>query len=311
MGHNTRNNQEHFLEKEAIAMSGLQIITYQDAAKISLETRRQICQLVNHDSIPGQPAATEVSLLQALQGQSPIDQSFWERIERLEHFAAYQEERLVGVAALGFRKDGSLTIPWMHAKEDKKIIDALLDIIIEEHPEKTIDAFFYATALSFGLEGLPHSLRPATHCALLKHGFEGEDLWLYMRGAPLEGSVEKVAQVKDLEKSQRMSSPPQAWELTINEQDKQIAKAEVGIGPDQLGLLRWIEVEEDYRNRGIGHKLLRQALSLLGEVGAKEVLLYVDHDDPKERNRSTAIRLYQREGFRLVDHLYSYQRQSG
>ena len=39
-----------------------------------------------------------------------------------------------------------------------------------------------------------------------------------------------------------------------------------------------------------------------------EVVLFVDHDDPKARDRRPALELYLAEGFAVVDHLWSYRR---
>ena len=64
----------------------------------------------------------------------------------------------------------------------------------------------------------------------------------------------------------------------------------------------------DLRGRGLGRRLLAQALATLAEHGARSAMLFVDHDDPANRDRRPAIALYESMGFQVVDHLFSYER---
>jgi len=73
----------------------------------------------------------------------------------------------------------------------------------------------------------------------------------------------------------------------------------------------WLEVEPEFRRRGLGRQLLRAARSALAEAGVADVILLVDHDDPQARDRRPALDLYEAEGFTVVDHLWSYRRGEG
>jgi len=67
--------------------------------------------------------------------------------------------------------------------EDPGLVDAALwPLLRGVRRGDPIFAFWSATELSVGLEGLPRQHRPATHEALLARGFTGEDRWLYLTG---------------------------------------------------------------------------------------------------------------------------------
>ena len=67
-------------------------------------------------------------------------------------------------------------------------------------------------------------------------------------------------------------------------------------------------VAPEHRGHGLGRQLLDEMLAHLRHLGAREVILYVDHDTPGgDRDRSAAVALY-RSGFAEVDHLWSYER---
>ncbi|MFD7235946.1 GNAT family N-acetyltransferase [Streptomyces syringium] len=62
------------------------------------------------------------------------------------------------------------------------------------------------------------------------------------------------------------------------------------------------------RGRGLGRLLLGSVLEALTALGATEVVLYVDDDEPPggERDRTAANALYDSAGFTEVDQLWSY-----
>lgn len=75
-------------------------------------------------------------------------------------------------------------------------------------------------------------------------------------------------------------------------------------------MLWWISTEPPARGRGLGRALLGSALDLLTGLGAREVILYVDDDDPdpaSDRSRVAANKLYDSAGLSGIDRLYSYQ----
>ncbi len=88
--------------------------------------------------------------------------------------------------------------------------------------------------------------------------------------------------------------------------------AELSLPAPGLGVIWWLEIEPEHRRRGLGRQLLRAARSVLAEAGASTTsILFVDHDDPKARDRRPALELYLAEGFTVVDHLWSYRRGEG
>jgi ribosomal protein S18 acetylase RimI-like enzyme len=162
-------------------------------------------------------------------------------------------------------------------------------------------AFWIATPLTLGVEALPMEHRPVMHQVLLAAGFTGKDDWLYMKGLPLSHQPEgnKLAEIERRK---------EGWKVSFYEGHERIADAEIGLGEDHIGVLWWIEVQEHWRGQGLGKQLLLQIRKILGDAGTQTILLYVDHDDPTERNRLPAIRLYQSQSFVVIDHLWSYKK---
>ncbi|MFD5029979.1 GNAT family N-acetyltransferase [Streptomyces sp. NPDC058405] len=74
--------------------------------------------------------------------------------------------------------------------------------------------------------------------------------------------------------------------------------------------LRWLHITPSARRQGMGRALLGSALDLLAGLGAKQVIAYVDDDDPSdpERDRTSANALYDSVGFSEVDRLLSFTR---
>jgi ribosomal protein S18 acetylase RimI-like enzyme len=244
----------------------------------------------------------------ALAGQGTIDRAWWDALKSTHTLVAVRGQEIVGAASYGLQKqklagpipaDGSGCLLWLHAHEDPQVVEALLATIEQTlHACPRIYAFWFATPLTLGLEGLPVTSRPVTHQALLAHGFKGQDAWLYMAG-PLISQAERIAEV---------TTTAYGWTLSVREQGESIAEADIGRGKGQVGHLRWLWVREDRRSQGIGTRIFLQACAQLYAAGARSMVLYVDHDDPAERDRRAAIRLYQRYGFTVITHLWSYWR---
>jgi ribosomal protein S18 acetylase RimI-like enzyme len=89
-----------------------------------------------------------------------------------------------------------------------------------------------------------------------------------------------------------------------------VAEATVGLPVAEIGVLWWLHVDAGARRQGVGMRMLGSALDLLAGLGAREVILYVDDDEPGEdRDRRAANALYDRAGFVEVDRLHSYRLQ--
>ncbi len=267
-----------------------------------------VLELLHADQLPSQPRTTVQDVQHAFVGQATIDQKWWEALAVIRTIVATQSSDVLGVASFGIQQtepfatlqpDGSGCLLWLHAREDRSVIEALLAAVLAELQERPrIYAFWFATPLTVGIEGLPVAHHPVTHQVLLEHHFVGKDDWLYMAG-PVVTQADQIAEV---EKTAR------GWKLSLREGDGRIAEATVSMDKDRFGVLHWLWVREDRRGQGLGTRLFLQARKVLGDAGAQTVLLFVDHDDLGERDRTPAIRLYQRHGFGVIDHLWSYWR---
>lgn len=103
---------------------------------------------------------------------------------------------------------------------------------------------------------------------------------------------------------------PQHRQLTMRFGGQVAAEATIGVPVSGIGVLWWISVDPAHQGEGLGARLLGTALDILAGLGASEVILYVDDDDPdphSERSRTAANRLYDRAGFTEVDRLHSYR----
>jgi len=210
---------------------------------------------------------------------------------------------LVGAGALGRRKSGDRYLLWLHAGEDPATVEAVLwPLLRGVRRGDPIFAFWSATELGVGLEGLPREHRPATHDALLARGFTGQDRWLYLT-APASCEAPDVAYRR------RGHGTEQRVELEVD--GYPVGGAELSLPAPGLGVIWWLEIEPEHRRRGLGRQLLRAARSVLAEADVADVVLFVDHDDPKARDRRPALGLYLAEGFTVVDHLWSYRRGEG
>ncbi|MFJ6610469.1 GNAT family N-acetyltransferase [Streptomyces sp. NPDC091289] len=263
--------------------------------------------LIDEDRLPGQPRATPELFAEASRGCTEADAPWWGAYGPPDvQVAVGSGGVIVGAVACARRtKDGAGLIPWLHCREEPVVADALLGHAgAALSPAGEVDAFPFATALTQGLEGLPVGHRPATHAALERAGYGGERLWRYMRadlprpGLPRAEGV-RVGPARDRGASQR---------LEIVRDGRAVAEAVIGHPVQGIGVLWWIEVDEEARGRGTGRALLGSALDTLGGLGATQVVLYVDDDEPPggERDRTAANRLYESAGFVEVDQLWSY-----
>ena len=98
-----------------------------------------------------------------------------------------------------------------------------------------------------------------------------------------------------------------SWRLTVGDPERPDASAEVALGGEGCGVLWWIDVDPGQRRRGIGRRLLVQALRFLALRGARTVAAFVDHDAALEAERRPALRLFASVGFQETDELWSYQ----
>jgi ribosomal protein S18 acetylase RimI-like enzyme len=264
-----------------------------------------LCALVDRDRLPGQPACTPERVRTALAGRSSTDPWWWRELATMRTIGVEGPDgSLIGAGALGRRRSGDRYLLWLHAQETPELVEAVLwPLLRGVRRGDPIFAFWSATELSVGLEGLPRERRPATHEALLGRGFTGEDRWLYLT-APAAGGA-----APEMPFRRRGHGSEVRVELEV--EGRPVGGAELGLPAPGLGVVWWLEIEPEHRRRGLGRDLLRAARAVLAEEGVNDVVLFVDHDDPKARDRRPALELYLAEGFTVVDHLWSYRRGEG
>ncbi len=263
-----------------------------------------LCALVDRDRLPGQPACTPERVRTALAGRSTTDPWWWTELATMRTIGVVgPDESLVGAGSLGRRRSGDRYLLWLHAGETPEVVEAVLwPLLRGVRRGDPIFAFWSATELSVGLEGLPREHRPATHQALLNRGFTGDDRWLYLSAAAAGEAPETPF---------RRRGHGSELRVELEVAGSPVGGAELSLPAPGLGVIWWLEIEPEHRRRGLGRQLLRAARSVLAEEGVDDVILFVDHDDPMARDRRPALELYLAEGFTVVDHLWSYRRGGG
>jgi ribosomal protein S18 acetylase RimI-like enzyme len=250
----------------------------------------------------GQPQVTAAMLAQCLRKDSPIDGRWWAdlgtyRVSVLPDGAG----GLAGAVATGIsRTDGVGYVLWLAAGEYPEVQTRLLDEALSQLAGTSIQrAFWFATALGAGLEGLPVGHAGALHTALIQRGFGGSDAWLYMH-----------RDLGDIAPRRAAGAVTKGGTVTIRPPaDVADTDAQGALLTPRLAIISWLGVAAAHRGRGLGRRLLDEMLAHLRHLGATEVILYVDHDARGgARDRSAAITLYRSSGFTDVDHLWSYQR---
>lgn len=268
-----------------------------------------VLELINAERIPGQPVTSAGMLSDALEGRSAVDAGWWADLESPSTWVAVSGHgSVVGAVSYAWRpKDRTGMLLWLHSGEQEPVAKALVDHVVTEFAPNPVEAFQIASALSLGLEALPVGHRPVTDAVLRRTGFTAERLWRYMRADLPVTSLPRLVRVKESTsaggKAARRLEAHRFWRTVT-------AEAEVGEPVQGIGVLWWIEVSEASRGRGLGRRMLGSALARLTDLGAREVILYVDDDAPRGdlRDRTAANSLYESAGFIEVDRLYSYKR---
>jgi len=278
-----------------------------EVGRLRYEELAAVVDLVNADLLPGQPPCGRHALDMALRGESHVDSNWWKELASVQSVVARQGAVVVGAASYAVAPaDRSGWLLWLHAREDRAVVEALVDHVLGELTGSShLYAFWIATALSLGLEALPVERRPVTHEVLLSRGLMGKDSWRTLV-VTVDGAAVDGPEVASVTPSSGPGEIP-TWRLTVGDLEQPVATAEVAMGADGCGVLWWIDVEPAQRGRGIAGRLLRHALRFLGHRGARTVAAFVDHDDPRERDPKPVLRLLGSAGFREIDRLWSYE----
>jgi GNAT superfamily N-acetyltransferase len=245
----------------------------------------------------------------AMRGESPVDTSWWRELSNVRVAVASHGGAVVGAVSYAIAAaDRSGWLLWLHAREERTVVEALIDHAMGELTGSShLYAFWIATALSLGVEALPVEQQPVTNELLTSRGLTGRDSWRYlvlpMERFAIDNDADDVATVRPI------SGPGEipAWELVMGDREEPVASAEIALAGEGCGVLRWIDVEPAQRGHGIGRRLLRQALRFLALRGAQTVAAFVDHADPRERDPAAILRLLGSAGFQEVDRLWSYE----
>lgn len=279
-----------------------------EIGRLRYEELPAVIDLVNADLLPGQPASGRHALDMALRGESQVDAGWWRELANVQAVVARRGGDVVGAASYAVAPtDRSGWLLWLHAEENRAIVEALVDFVMGELTGSShLYAFWIATALSLGLEALPVGQRSITHEVLQARGLVGRDSWRYlvlpMDRVSIDGAPEEVALALPISAQGEMP----AWRLVVGDREQPVAAAEIALAGDGCGVLWWIDVEPAERGRGIGRRLLRQSLRFLALRGARTVAAFVDHGDPRERDPAI-LRLLGSAGFQEVDRLWSYE----
>ena len=260
-----------------------------------------ITALANATQLPYQPLVAQSAVRGAMAGESQADRWWWDRLGQVRTVVAEGHSgRIIGACSYAVdREDGIGYILWIVAGDNYAVARALVHQACGALEScAVVRACWFATPLSLGLEGLPAGLLPQADRALRDCGLAPLDLWLWMVTDDLPECGTPVAGIREA---------GSGWRFEVAGDGGQVvAEAEIGCSGD-LGVLWWISVDENLRGQGLGRRLLVQALGALADKGARSAMLFVDHDDPETRNRQPAIALYESVGFRVVDHLLSYE----
>ena len=273
------------------------------ARPFAASDRAALLALLRREHRPaGQPPVTPAMLAACLRKESPIDGGWWADLRTYQVSVLPGDGGgLAGAGATGIsRKDGAGYVLWLAAGGDPDIQNQLLDEALSQLAGCSVQrAFWFATALDAGLEGLPVATARGLHQGLVQRGFEGSDAWLYMHRRLEDITARSADGAVTAGGSVTIRPPGEAPDTYV----------QGGLLNPGLAIISWLGVTPARRGRGLGRQLLDAMLAHLRHLGAAEVILYVDHDAPGgDRDRSAAIALYRSSGFAEVDHLWSYER---
>ncbi|MYV46438.1 GNAT family N-acetyltransferase [Streptomyces sp. SID2888] len=262
-------------------------------------------ELINADRLPGQPHCTSEKLAAARHGAVPFPVAGWTVPAwlRISVLADIEDRPCGTIAYLSWSDVRTGLICWLHAYEDPSVLRALIGHALAALADCTwIEAFSSAPPGPLGPGGLPCTRRGATHDALVQRGFTGRCQSCYLhRGLPAEPlPATLVADVVPCDY-------PPGRRLIIREGAEPVAEAVVSVEPDHTATVYWIETLPTRRCRGLGRKLLSQALALLAKQGATEVALVLDDAQQPASECQAATRLFRSFGFTLVDQLWTYE----
>jgi ribosomal protein S18 acetylase RimI-like enzyme len=268
-----------------------------------------VLELIDADRLPGRPSCDPHALRRALSGDFPGDPRGWSGFGEVRTVVVVEADRVLGAASYATKiTDGTGWLLWLHAGEDRALVDALLDHVLRELGDSTRRrAFSVATGLSFGADALPIRGRPATHAALRARGFERHTSWRYLV-AWLDRQALGTPD-SSLARAEAIAGPGEhpGWRLSVETARTPAAVLEVALGPDRCGLVQGLEVEPAYRGRGLERSLLREGMRFLRSQGAATAAACVETFPLGDPGSQEVLDLLEGAGFEDVDELWSYE----
>ncbi|MHB1509143.1 MAG: GNAT family N-acetyltransferase [Acidimicrobiales bacterium] len=267
-----------------------------------------IAVLANADRAPGIARCRPEDVVEAMAGHSAIDNWFWQRLGKITTLVAEHDGQIrgagsisIGVTDMDSGSAGDRWLLWLHATEDACVLNALLEVLFRVGDDTApVHAFAFATPLATGLEALPVGTRPVTDAALGSLGLAGVPKWTMMR-------TKAGTTPPTLGYLTRHGETEASTHICLDLGEELVGEADITMTDATTGVLWWLFVPDEHRGRGLGRELLRAARSVLEDGGARQVVLFVDDDDPVERDRAPALALYGAEGFKVVDRLAIYE----
>lgn len=273
-----------------------------------------IAVLANHDALPGQPLTTTDGARQALAGRSTRDPSFWADLQNLAHVLLVSDDHvLVGACAIGTTSSNKIVVPWMHAGENPGLLARLVDLVQYRAAGRPVSFFGFGGPVGQGLEGSPRQQRPYTHKIITQAGYTPHEDWGFWTNPGItDGPWLDDIDVAETTVQKDPDGYPTHIQFKINGPASDdggaetAGEAELTIAPRPIAELRWLHITPELRGHGFGRRLLHQALREAVNQNCEQACLQVDDDDPAERDREPAKRLYFTSGFREIDRLINY-----
>lgn len=290
--------------------SGVRVRPYRACDKAA------VLDLIAADRLPGQPSADADALGMALAGTAGVSdagaRAWWGELEAPRTtVAAAADHTVIGACSVALRPaDHSGQILWLHAREDARVAQALVDHAVEVlDGGRALYAYTCGPAWTLAADGMPVRRRPATHRALESAGFTvmGEESYWQCRNKTAQSRPDhRHYPLAQLEPSRE----PPGWHLNLTDTaGHPVASALLGAPTAGIGVLWWLQVEPAVRGRGVGRVFLQQCLEEFTACGATRVIALIDQRPPgSDRPDPAAAPLLRRAGFREVDTLYTYHR---
>jgi ribosomal protein S18 acetylase RimI-like enzyme len=264
---------------------------------------RRVQAIANQRRLAGQPPCSIDDVDRAARGANWSQRSGYGPLVQCVCLVELGEVgQILAAGAVGRHSDSSASLLWLCAERDHVPLE-LLQALCADHSNIS-RAFAFASDLAPALEGLPRSLFPEYHQALVEVGFLGSDLWSYMYARPtrlIMPGLDRDITVADV------VAPPDGQKLLLEKSGDVLGYSVRRVIGESVGFIDWIEIDPRHRSEGLGRTLLELSLWHLHQQGCGEYVLLIDDDEPEYRDRTAAVALYVSMGFREIARLWTYE----